>query len=605
MIAHEIKRSGGRAGRFSVLAAYVLSDGQTSYRHLANYLETDRGEGDRVLYSRVTNCAGDDPEWAILEIEATQAQNRRALGDKTYHLVVSFREDEVLNQHQLTAIEEEICQHLGFGEHQRISAVHRDTDNLHIHLAINKIHPQRLTMHEPHYSHRALSDICVSLEHKYALQRDNHIDVAVRDRDVGARGRAGDMEAHSGHVSLGTWVRTQVQPLIEQCDSWQALHAALGESSLSIQLRGNGLVFKDRASDVAVKASAVDRSWSRSALEQRLGAYRAPGPAVAAIQPTRRYQAQPLAALERVETGALYRVFEAQQRARSAARTAALKAIGVSLARQRAAIKTEFREKHTQVQASHGRYEDRKGLYALLRMERLQRLGAVQAEGEAARRLVRANHPQQDWRGFLVERARGGDGVALSSLQRRGEAHRLDEAPRVPPDNNVVSAEATRAPGLPKVSYAFEVHRNGDVSYRMQGGGRLRDTAQGIVVVDKRPDAHTIEAAMRLASLKYGAQLRASGSLAFTTQASACARHARQMKLSLAVDRGPSRAQHSGFASPGADRPAAQPLVAPTVGPDPVLEGYLAGGAQYPGWQGARCPPAPGVSGGGRRRTGL
>lgn len=30
---------------------------------------------------------------------------------------------------------------LGFAEHQRISAVHQNTENWHLHVAINKVHP--------------------------------------------------------------------------------------------------------------------------------------------------------------------------------------------------------------------------------------------------------------------------------------------------------------------------------------------------------------------------------------------------------------------------------------------------------------------------------
>jgi hypothetical protein len=30
-----------------------------------------------------------------------------------------------------------------------VSVVHHDTDNVHIHVAINKIHPRTLTLHDP------------------------------------------------------------------------------------------------------------------------------------------------------------------------------------------------------------------------------------------------------------------------------------------------------------------------------------------------------------------------------------------------------------------------------------------------------------------------
>jgi Relaxase/Mobilisation nuclease domain len=43
--------------------------------------------------------------------------------------------------------EERFCKALGFAEHQRISVVHHDTDNVHIYVAINKIHPTTFTIH--------------------------------------------------------------------------------------------------------------------------------------------------------------------------------------------------------------------------------------------------------------------------------------------------------------------------------------------------------------------------------------------------------------------------------------------------------------------------
>ena len=59
---------------------------------------------------------------------------------------------------RLQKIEAQFCEALGFGEHQRVSAVHTDTDNLHIHVAINKIHPKNLTIHNPYCDYQALGN---------------------------------------------------------------------------------------------------------------------------------------------------------------------------------------------------------------------------------------------------------------------------------------------------------------------------------------------------------------------------------------------------------------------------------------------------------------
>ncbi|WP_433961502.1 relaxase/mobilization nuclease domain-containing protein [Escherichia coli] len=69
---------------------------------------------------------------------------------------MSFRAGENPDADTRKAIEARICEGLGFGEHQRISAVHHDTDNLHIDITINQLQPTRHPMPEPYYPPLAL-----------------------------------------------------------------------------------------------------------------------------------------------------------------------------------------------------------------------------------------------------------------------------------------------------------------------------------------------------------------------------------------------------------------------------------------------------------------
>jgi Relaxase/Mobilisation nuclease domain len=91
----------------------------------------------------------DDSPAPSREISATQQLNTRAISDRTYHLLVSLRAGENPDAQTLRVIEERFCKELGYAEHQRVSVVHHDTDNVHIHVAINKIHPRTLTLHNP------------------------------------------------------------------------------------------------------------------------------------------------------------------------------------------------------------------------------------------------------------------------------------------------------------------------------------------------------------------------------------------------------------------------------------------------------------------------
>lgn len=128
----------------------MRSLGKSDFAGLANYISDAQSKDHRLGQVLLTNCSAATLPAAIEEVLATQHINTRARSDKTYHLIVSFRAGEQPSADTLKAIEERICAGLGYSEHQRVSAVHNDTDNLHVHIAINKIHPTRHTIHEPY-----------------------------------------------------------------------------------------------------------------------------------------------------------------------------------------------------------------------------------------------------------------------------------------------------------------------------------------------------------------------------------------------------------------------------------------------------------------------
>lgn len=164
------------------LARYVVnargSLDPRSWERTADYILDQSAEknaqGEKVGGVRVTNCGTDDPAAATLMIEAVQAINTRSKNDKTYHLVFSFPAGEQPPLETLNAIEDELCAAIGFADHQRISAVHIDTDHLHVHVAINKVHPTGYQNIEPFYDKQRLMEASDRLEVKYDLQRTNH-----------------------------------------------------------------------------------------------------------------------------------------------------------------------------------------------------------------------------------------------------------------------------------------------------------------------------------------------------------------------------------------------------------------------------------------------
>jgi hypothetical protein len=171
---------------------------------------------------------------------------------------------------QLRDIEDELCAAIGLADHQRISAVHTNTDHLHIHIAINKVHAVTRRCVEPYYDKHKLMAACDRLEIKHGLERTRH----GKRQEEKMRGRGADMEAHSGQEALSSWIRTHALTDIQAClrggQSWQDLHAVLASYDLEIRPRGAGLVLAT-ADGIMVRASRVLTGALDGSAEQALG----------------------------------------------------------------------------------------------------------------------------------------------------------------------------------------------------------------------------------------------------------------------------------------------------------------------------------------------
>ncbi|MGE5517199.1 MAG: TraI/MobA(P) family conjugative relaxase [Bacteroidota bacterium] len=285
-------------GDFVRLGRYITESKADEHisaaERLGHYVLDSRHAGEKVAWSRVSNCATDDPRMAMLEIRNTQARNTRAT-HKTVHLVVSFPAGERPRDLQLRQIEQALCESLGMAKHQRLSALHVNTRHAHLHVAINRVHPHTHTCADSAFNYRRLARACHELEREFGLTRTNHGLTRDEVSRAPVKGRAADMEAHSGQHSFTRWVRENVRDelMAAKAEGWQALHAAAARNGLRLRPRGAGLVFTDTAKpDRAVKASTVDRGLSMGALVKACGAYQpAPEHALPAHQ---RYQAQPL-----------------------------------------------------------------------------------------------------------------------------------------------------------------------------------------------------------------------------------------------------------------------------------------------------------------------
>jgi len=388
-----------------------------NYARLAHYIAAAGQEGEKLLTSWCVGCAEEGYDEGIAEVADTQDLNTRAAHCKTYHLIVSFRpEDEAkLALEAFRDIEERFAEALGLAEHQRHCAVHKNTGNLHLHIAYNLIHPERLTMREPFRDFHKRDRLCRELEQEYGL-------VADRGREPGQEPSLGDRaaqaEAHSGQESFESYAKRhtgEILAVVGAAQGWQEFHATLARVGLEIKPHGNGLVVKDRHGKHTVKASAVDRSLSLKKLEAHLGPY-SPPQRQGEIQELSRYQAEPLH--RSPERGALFAEYRNGIEERKARLQAVKDQEGVALV----AIREKWAAKRKEIEEMGIAKKNRRSLLTLARKHETEAIAKARLDQAPEREAVRRDIPFTSWNGFLQHKADQGNETALAVLRSRRES---------------------------------------------------------------------------------------------------------------------------------------------------------------------------------------
>jgi hypothetical protein len=448
-----------------------------SWTRLNAYILDSGHAGEKVAWARVTNCRTDDPGWAVKEILVTQSRNTRSRSDKGYHLVVSFPEGEKPSRAQMEDIEDQLCAAIGFEAHQRVSAVHQNTDNWHLHVAINKVHPTTFRNAMPVRDHYKLQEACAELEIRHGLTREPHtIDPrqSADRRQRKVRGRVADFESQHGGQSFATWVREQAAAaLLAAKDSgkgWSELHRVAAGFDLEFKPRGAGLAIAHRNdARLHVKASDVDRGLAMQALTRALGPFTAPdqqGPA----EPAWTSYTRPSHA------GPLYEVFQSERAAALAAKDTAMKALRERHTAYDRQLRDYYRERL--------RHERLTGLRGILRRDSFRHIADQRtrdhterkAREAEERRQVRAQHMIPTWQGFLEAEAGRGNEAALRTLRARQQQRDRIEAALLE------AADAGEARHIVYQHMRPAVRRDGRVVYRVADGGLVSDEMRQVRV---------------------------------------------------------------------------------------------------------------------------
>lgn len=467
------KQGNQREKRRPLLLLPSLSRSNRQRNNSLRWRDNQPGNKSLITWAKGVENA-DDYGRAIQEAQYVQAKNKRAKNAKTYHLVISFRPEDApkLKEEDYKSIEERFAKVLGLEEHQRHCGVHINTDNVHMHVAYNLIHPQKFVHIEPYRDYVKRDKLCREIEKEYGLAIDNGREQQKDSPALSAP--AASIEAHTGEQSFEGFAKEQGKEILanlSKAKSWEDVHNIFAAQGLLIQKRGNGLVVKNRHGKQMTKASTVSRELSLKKLESRFGKYM---DADKTKLPESQVKYQSKAIQKSPEQGQLWEQYQ----------------------QQRAEQKAEL------LKIKHKWAEYRKKLEArLIGKKSKQFLIKLAKQKEVIERKEYQQQQPATWLDFLRQEAARGNETALAVLRSRKEPVMQERANTGDLDLENQKAEILARTDIQAktkntlISHAImhkvapegtksEISSHGVVIYSLPDGGKVCDTGKSITFSD-------------------------------------------------------------------------------------------------------------------------
>lgn len=504
-----------------------------------------------------TNCL--DIDTAAAEMQAVAALNPR-IKDPVYHFLVSLKKGERLPNEAMFDIARHTMKSLGFEGHQYVAAIHADTDNLHVHVAVNRVHPETYKAVYPDRDHYKGARAMREIELRYGLGHDKGafavferggetvIDWASKDtRNTKEKAptKARDMEVR-GRESLFSYARGEpraaiVEALKSPSLSWGELHRIMGRYGLELRQKGQGFAVYDRSNpeQTPIKASDMHERLSKARLEKQLGPYQAAPEIEQPAQtynPERKPSRDPLRRAERAELRAQQRrelreLYEQAKKPLADEIAKKVQTLKATYALKAKTITEQAQAQRKAIQSGDLPAPMKKAMLSVLAAETVKQRAELR---EAMKRDRAAIGKVQSYREWVADQAEAGHPAAISALRGYVYADKRKLRQWQQAEQKREGLPGLKAPGeADEEPQAFEFktfkaityqvnRQTGDVIYQVAGRAAFTDHGRRITFQAENDDA-VILAGLKLAQQKYGQRLDVTGSDAFKRQVAAVA----------------------------------------------------------------------------------
>jgi hypothetical protein len=300
--------------RVTGLSDYLHHPKQTRSNYLSDYiLQLHPGFdqdllSEKCVYSNSRNFLDDDPHYQKIEMSQTASLNSRVI-DPIVHMVGSFKKFEVPTTEQLEQQIDILAKHLGAEELQMQYAMHIDTDNVHFHLIVNKVHPFKKNKHNENkvidlgdgWIYNAVHRAAAEIEAKQGWEPEpnpvfiyNHdtrqceknpdyipqpdaekIDSKIRDQEHRHQQKSRMSHEIAEAINYQYDIERDIQQVMSSAENWQDWHQRLAKIGILYEKKRSGSIFKIQTNEkqtLTFKASLFcNKQVTLKSLEKQWG----------------------------------------------------------------------------------------------------------------------------------------------------------------------------------------------------------------------------------------------------------------------------------------------------------------------------------------------
>lgn len=248
---------------------------------LAQYLATGskRNAPERVAWVEGRNLPTTDPKLVPAIMAATAAQSLR-VQKPVYHLSISWPEEDGVDPTTMAGVAERTLRDIGLGDHQAVIVAHNDTAHPHLHIMVNRVHPETGKAWSNSLDYRRIETSLREQEHELALRevpgRHTDLDQGRQMRKRPSRTerarlrRLGEPERLLFSTEEMAGVRVTIGEALSTAGDWRELTNLLAEDGYTLQPKGQGLVIA-KGDGYAKLSQVTPRTARLRVLEDRYG----------------------------------------------------------------------------------------------------------------------------------------------------------------------------------------------------------------------------------------------------------------------------------------------------------------------------------------------